>query len=141
MASRMGIARSYLSRVETGDRPPTEPFCIALSTVFEFPIYTVLVKAGLVEESKELAEANAPKKPNETENSDVWEFKRRINKIKSKEERERVLDDIWALLELAARRSARHANRAESGADRENGKVGRSAAADKSDTGRARLPH
>lgn len=137
----MGIARSYLSRVETGDRPPTEPFCIALSTVFQFPIYTVLVKAGLVEDTAELAEANTTKKSNEKEDSDIWEFKRRIGKIKDKNERERVLDDIWALLELAARRSARHANRTEGGADRADGTAGRSAAADKPDTGRARLPH
>ena len=139
LANKMGIASPYISRIETGDRPPTEPFCIALAGAFGFPIYTVLLKAGLIEESAELVEANT--KRNETEDSDVLEFKRKINKIKDKDERERTLDNIWALLELAARRSARHKAKSEGVADRADGKGGRPAAADQPDPGRPPVPH
>lgn len=102
LAQKLGVAQSYLSRIERGERPPTEPFCIALSAAFNFPIYTVLVRAGLVKDDEEFAAANALKTINEREDADVWEFKRRIKKIKNKEDREQALDNIWALLEVAA---------------------------------------
>lgn len=139
LANKMGIAAAYLSQVETGVRPPTETFCIALSAAFEFPIYTVLVRAGLVEDSAEFAAANdALKKLNEKEDPDVWEFKRRIKKIKSKEDREQVLDHIWALLEVATKRSARREAQSETVADHGASKKGGGAGAGESDPAGAR---
>jgi transcriptional regulator with XRE-family HTH domain len=129
LAQKMGVAQSYLSRVERGDRAPTETFCIALSQAFKYPIYTVLVRAGLIDDSEEFAKANTLKVINETEDTDVWEFKRRINKIKDREERERVLDDIWALLDVAAKRSARRTAQSEGAGDRVESKPARRPAA------------
>lgn len=139
LAQKMGIARSYLSRVETGERPPTEPFCIALSAAFGFQIYTVLVRAGLIDDTEEFAAANSLKKNNEKEDPDVWEFKRRVAKIKDKEERERVLDDIWGMLERAAKRSARREAQSEADEDTGAGQKGGRAAAGESDPARARV--
>lgn len=139
LANKMGIASGYLSRVETGDRPPTESFCIAFSAAFGFPIYTVLVRAGLVEDSAEFAAANdALKKINEKEDPDVWEFKRLVAKIKDKEERERALDHIWSILNTAAKRSARRAAESEGEADHSASQKGGGVAAVESDTARAR---
>lgn len=127
LAQKMGIAPGYLSRVETGERPPTEPFCIALSSAFGFPIYTVLVRAGLVQDDEEFAAANTLK--NIEGDADVWEFKRRIAKIEDKEEKERILDEIWAILDVAAKRSARRKVESEDEGGSDKGKKGRGAAA------------
>lgn len=138
LAHKMGIASTYLSRVETGERPPTEPFCIALSAAFGFQIYTVLVRAGLIDDTEEFAAANSLKKNNEKEDPDVWEFKRLVAKIKDKEERERALDHIWSILNTAAKRSARREDEPESDSDSDKGQKGRRAAAGESDSARAR---
>ncbi len=46
LAQLMGIARSYVSRVETDERPPTEAFAIAFAKAMRLPLLEVLEKAG-----------------------------------------------------------------------------------------------
>ncbi len=115
LAHRMGIARSYLSRIETGERPATEPFCIALSKALGMPWDYALHKAGFIQEHEV---------DREPEDEAIWEFRRLIGGITDPAEKEQALDYVWSILRAAAKRSKAGAPRIE---DAPNGAPGKKA--------------
>ncbi len=49
-ADRIGFDKTYVGRIENGDRPPTASFCIAIAPALGFTKDYVLNLAGLAEE-------------------------------------------------------------------------------------------
>lgn len=48
LAKVLGFDPSYVGRIESGKRPPTAEFSLALSRSLELPLEDVLLRAGLV---------------------------------------------------------------------------------------------
>jgi transcriptional regulator with XRE-family HTH domain len=121
LAQKMGFGPPYLSQIEGGSRPPTEAFCVALAQALGFSTDHVLYQAGLIA-SEGIDD--------ETKDPDVQEFRRRIAQIADPDERERALEDVWALLDIAQRRSARRQDDPQKSHGRTPRPKGRAAAAD-----------
>ena len=64
LAQLMSVASTYVSRVETGDRPATEPFAISFARAMKLPLTDVLVKAGFWSKDASPAESEARRKIN-----------------------------------------------------------------------------
>ena len=122
LAQRASIDQTNVSAVETGRRPPTAAFCVAIARAFNYPASYVLEKAGI--------DANA-RDDDEATRDAVHEFRRRLARL-APEDREEAVDLVNGLLDTLAQRSATRtrAAAAESAAGRNKSAKARRATAD-----------
>lgn len=116
LARETGFEQSHVSRIERGEGPPTERFCIALARVFGLPLEYVLHVGGHLTDEQYKRQSEIRQAA-----SDSPELQRiavelsTINDLAGLQEYERVIDDIEALIERAERRAkaARAASKAQ----------------------------
>lgn len=98
LAEQMHVDQTLISRIELGKLEPTANVCLAFARALGLPIDYVLHKAGFVD---------ALDVDREPEDEATWEFRWRIARVTDSDERRRVLDNIWTLLDAAAKRGTR----------------------------------
>lgn len=108
LARETGFEQSHVSRIERGEGPPTERFCIALARVFGLPLEYVLHISGHITDEQYRRQLEI--KQAATDSPELQRIAAElstINDLAGLEEYERVIDDIEALIERAERRAAR----------------------------------
>ena len=104
-ADEIGFDKTYVGRIESGDRPPTATFCIAIAPVLGFTKDYVLNLAGLADDQQN----------SERDYTDVEETQTILDTFPSPESRRRAVHIANNLLRQLAqneRESARSADRA-----------------------------
>jgi len=119
LSDRMGVDKSLVSRVESGQKEPTEGFAVALAHALEIDVREALLRAGYPIHDDILGVNNA---------QTALEITRLLYAINDDDERDAAISDIRAL--LSARRARLDARKAKRGADQpvDRGKAARHAA-------------